>query len=172
MTAPELHPVAHSGRSNCPGPLCRGGWGATKALGPIIGRVFAALTDTEGGVPWSRRGLLRRVADELGDLQRTRAQLRAVEADMVAVLDELRLSRQASVEGPFTVVSLTGEADASCRELETAFAALAAEWPPLLIVDLSGLRFIDSWALHVVLRAARDLRKAGPPWRWRDRRRR
>jgi transposase len=40
----------------------------------------------------SRRGLLRRCADELGDLQRTRAQLRAVEADMVAVLDELGLS--------------------------------------------------------------------------------
>ena len=56
------------------------GWGATKAWGPIAGRVFAALTDTEGVVPWSRRGLLRRVADELGDLQRTRAQLRAVEA--------------------------------------------------------------------------------------------
>ena len=42
---------------------------------------------------WSRRGLLRRCADELGDLQRARAQLRAVEADMVAVLDELGLSR-------------------------------------------------------------------------------
>jgi len=33
----------------------------------------------------SRRGLLRRVADELADLQRTRAHLRRVEADMVAV---------------------------------------------------------------------------------------
>jgi anti-anti-sigma factor len=65
------------------------------------------------------------------------------------------------VEGPFTVVSLAGEADASCRELEAAFAALAAGRPALVIVDLSGLRFMDSWALGVVLGAARDLRKTG-----------
>ena len=62
------------------------GWGGQKAWGPIAARIFAALTSTEGVVAASRRGLLRRVADELGDLQRTRAQLRAVEADMVAVL--------------------------------------------------------------------------------------
>ena len=60
---------------------------------------LAALTDTEGVVAWSRRGLLRRVADELGDLQRTRAQLRAVEADMVAVLGELGLSRLGDIPG-------------------------------------------------------------------------
>ena len=59
------------------------GWGGKKAWGTISGRVFAMLTDTEGAVAWSRRGLLRRVADELGDLQRIRAQLRATEADMV-----------------------------------------------------------------------------------------
>ena len=63
-------------------------WGGQKAHGPIIRRIFTALTDTEGVVVSSRRGPLRRVADELGDLQRTRAQLRATEADMVAVLDE------------------------------------------------------------------------------------
>ena len=79
------------------GAVC--GWGGQKAHGPISGRVFAALTDTEGVVVSSRRGLLRRVADELGDLQRTRAQLRAVEADMVAVLDELGLSRLADIPG-------------------------------------------------------------------------
>ena len=67
-----------------------GEWGARKAWGPICRRIFAALTDTEGVVAWSRRGLLRRVADELGDLQRTRAQLRAVEADMAAVLGGAR----------------------------------------------------------------------------------
>jgi transposase len=50
-------------------------------------------------VAWSRRGLLRRVADELGDLQRTRAQLRAVEADMVLVLGELGLSRLGDIPG-------------------------------------------------------------------------
>jgi hypothetical protein len=46
-----------------------------------------------------RRGLLRRCADELGDLQRTRAQLRAVEADMVAVLAELGLFRLGGIPG-------------------------------------------------------------------------
>jgi hypothetical protein len=59
--------------------------------------VFAALTDTEGVVAFSRRGLLRRCADELGDFKRTRAQLRAVEADMTAVLGELGLSRLADI---------------------------------------------------------------------------
>jgi transposase len=72
-------------------------WGGQKVHGPIIRRIVAALTDTEGVVVSCRRGLLRRVADELGDLQRTRAQLRAVEADMVAVLDELGLSRLADI---------------------------------------------------------------------------
>jgi hypothetical protein len=38
-------------------------WGGTRGWGKIIGRVFAATGDTEGVVAWSRRGLLRRVAD-------------------------------------------------------------------------------------------------------------
>ena len=89
-------------------------WGATKAWGPIAGGVFAALTDTEGVVAWSRRGLLRRVADELGDLQRIRAQLRAVEADMVAVLDELGLARLADIPalsavGAAAILAETGD---------------------------------------------------------------
>jgi len=74
-------------------------WGGKKGWGRICGRVFAALTDTEGVVTWSRRGLLRRVADELGDLARTRAQLRAVAADMVLVLGELGLSRLGDIPG-------------------------------------------------------------------------
>jgi cell wall assembly regulator SMI1 len=74
-------------------------WGGAKGWGKIITRVFAATGDTEGVVTWSRRGLLRRVADELGDLARTRAQLRAVEADMVMVLGELGLSRLGDIPG-------------------------------------------------------------------------
>jgi transposase len=74
-------------------------WGGKKGWGRICGQVFAALTDTEGVVTWSRRGLLRRVADELGDLQRTRAQLRAVAAEMVLVLGELGLSRLGDIPG-------------------------------------------------------------------------
>jgi hypothetical protein len=73
------------------------GWGGKKGWGTICGRIFAVLTSTEGVVVSSRRGLLRRVADELGDLQRVRGQLRAVEADMAAVLDELGLSRLADI---------------------------------------------------------------------------
>jgi len=75
------------------------GWGGKKGWGRICRRVFAALTDTEGVVTWSRRGLLRRCGDELGDLARTRAQLRAVEADMAAVLAELGLSRLGDIPG-------------------------------------------------------------------------
>ncbi|HYA53598.1 MAG TPA: IS110 family transposase, partial [Streptosporangiaceae bacterium] len=74
-------------------------WGGKRAWRPIAVRVFDALTDTEGVVAWSRRGLLRRCADELGDLQRTRAQLRAVEADMVMVLGQLGLSRLGDIPG-------------------------------------------------------------------------
>ena len=75
------------------------GWGGKLARGTICARIFAALTDTEGVVASCRRGLLRRVADELGDLARTRAQLRAVQADMVAVLAELGLSRLGEIPG-------------------------------------------------------------------------
>jgi transposase len=75
------------------------GWGGRRADGRVTRAVFAALADTGGAVGWSRRGLLRRVADELGDLQRTRAQLRAVEADMAAVLGELGLARLADIPG-------------------------------------------------------------------------
>jgi transposase len=90
------------------------GWGGKKAWGSICRRIFAALTDTEGVVAWSRRGLLRRVADELGDLQRIRAQLRAVEADMAGVLDELGLSRLADIPaltavGAAAVLAETGD---------------------------------------------------------------
>jgi len=76
-----------------------GGWGGQRLCGAICGRVFAALADTEGVVVSCRRGLFRRVADELGDLARTRAQLRATEADMVTVLGELGLSRLGDIPG-------------------------------------------------------------------------
>ncbi len=75
------------------------GWGGQRPWGPACARVFAALASTEGVVTWSRRGLLRRCADELGDLQRVRAQLREAEADMVAVLGELGLSRLGDIPG-------------------------------------------------------------------------
>jgi transposase len=90
------------------------GWGGKKVRKTISAQVFAALADTGGVVAWSRRGLLRRVADELGDLQRTRARLRAVEADMVTVLDELGLSRLADIPalsavGAAAILAETGD---------------------------------------------------------------
>ncbi|HLN70166.1 MAG TPA: transposase, partial [Streptosporangiaceae bacterium] len=54
------------------------GWGGQRPAGPVCRAVFAALASTEGVVVSHRRGLLRRCADELGDLRRIRAQLRAV----------------------------------------------------------------------------------------------
>jgi transposase len=75
------------------------GWGGRRISGRVCRAVFAALSDTEGAVLWSRRGLVRRIADELGDLQRTRAQLRTVEADMVVVLGELGLARFGDIPG-------------------------------------------------------------------------
>jgi transposase len=75
------------------------GWGAQRACVRICVRIVAVLTDIEGVVASCRRGLLRRVADELGDLQRARAQLRAVQADMVCVLGELGLSRLGDIPG-------------------------------------------------------------------------
>jgi transposase len=74
-------------------------WGGQRPHGRVCAHMFAALTDTEGVVTWSRRGLLRRTADELGDLSRARAKLRETEAAMVAVLGELGLSRLGDIPG-------------------------------------------------------------------------
>jgi len=82
------------------------GWGGQRPYRPICARIFAALASTEGVVVSCRRGLLRRVADELGDLARTRAQLQAAEAGMRAVLGELGLSRLGDIPG----LSATGAA--------------------------------------------------------------
>jgi transposase len=75
------------------------GWGGKRISGRVCRAVFAALADAEGAVTWSRRGLFRRIADELGDLQRARAQLRTVQTDMVAVLGELGLARLGDIPG-------------------------------------------------------------------------
>jgi transposase len=76
-----------------------GGWGGQRVAGQVCRAVFAALTDTEGVIITHRRGLLRRCAGELDDLQRVRAQLRETEADMAAVLGELGLSRLGDIPG-------------------------------------------------------------------------
>jgi transposase len=80
-----------------------GGWGGQRVAGQVCRAVFAALADTEGVIITHRRGLLRRCAGELDDLQRVRAQLRESEADMAAVLGGLGLSRLGDIPG-LTVV--------------------------------------------------------------------
>jgi transposase len=76
-----------------------GGWGGKRADARVARAVFAVLEDPDA-VGWSRRGLFRRIAGELGDLQRARAQLKVVQADMARVLgQELGLARLGGVPG-------------------------------------------------------------------------
>jgi transposase len=75
------------------------GWGGQRVCGPVCRAVFAALASTEGVVRTHRRGLLRRVAAELGDLQRIRAQQRDTEAAMTAALADLGLARLGGIPG-------------------------------------------------------------------------
>jgi transposase len=81
------------------------GWGLTRPDRRIARKVLE-LADDRDAVPVMRRGLLRRVRDELGDLRRYRRQLAEVEADMRAGLAGLGLSRLGDVPG----LTLTGAA--------------------------------------------------------------
>jgi len=63
---------------------------------------------------------------------------------------------------PYTLVELTGEADVTNSDaLREVLDAEAAKQPRTMIIDLSGLRFMDSSALHVILRANRVLDRQG-----------
>jgi anti-sigma B factor antagonist len=65
-------------------------------------------------------------------------------------------------EGGFrTVVRLVGEADVTTGALGEVLGAEAAKKPRLLLVDMSGLTFIDSAALHEIVRVHRRLRADG-----------
>jgi anti-sigma B factor antagonist len=59
---------------------------------------------------------------------------------------------------PYTLIELTGEADVTNSDL---LEAEVAKQPRTLIIDLSGLRFMDSSALHVLLRANRTMDRQG-----------
>jgi anti-sigma B factor antagonist len=60
-----------------------------------------------------------------------------------------------------TVVRLVGEADVTTPALAEILAAETAKKPRLLLVDISGLTFIDSAALHEIVQAHRKLRADG-----------
>jgi anti-sigma B factor antagonist len=63
---------------------------------------------------------------------------------------------------PYTLVELIGEADVTNAEaLREVLDGEVAKQPRTLIIDLSGLRFMDSSALHVILRANRSMDRLG-----------
>lgn len=77
-------------------------------------------------------------------------------ADLVASATVL-----ASAVGPSRLVELAGEADITSTQLKDVLDAEVAAGPPLLVLDLSRLTFMDSWALHVILAASRKLHGSG-----------
>jgi anti-anti-sigma factor len=63
---------------------------------------------------------------------------------------------------PYTLVAAAGEADITNRDdLRSVLDAEVTQRPATLILDLSGLRFMDSSALHVILQANRALDREG-----------
>ena len=63
---------------------------------------------------------------------------------------------------PYTLVELTGEADVTNSDaLREVLDAEVAKQPRTMIIDMSGLRFMDSSALHVILRANRVMDRQG-----------
>src|ERR1700749_3346399 len=82
---------------------------------------------------------------------------------MITGVTELSVS--VSVEncedGSRTVVRLVGEADVTTPALAEILAAETAKKPRLLLVDISGLTFIDSAALNEIVQAHRKLRADG-----------
>jgi anti-anti-sigma factor len=62
----------------------------------------------------------------------------------------------------YTLVKLSGEADVTnCSALHDVLDGEVARAPRMLIIDLGSLRFMDSSALHVILRTARALDRHG-----------
>ena len=64
-------------------------------------------------------------------------------------------------DGSRAVVRLIGEADVTTPVLGEVLSAEAAKKPHLLLLDMSGLTFIDSAALHEIVRVYRWVRADG-----------
>jgi anti-sigma B factor antagonist len=71
------------------------------------------------------------------------------------------VSTEDGAGGSRTVMRLVGEADVTTRVLTEVLNAEAAKRPRLLLVDVSGLAFIDSAALREIVRAHRRIRADG-----------
>ena len=64
--------------------------------------------------------------------------------------------------GPYTLVEIAGEADVTNTEdLRRQLEAEVSQQPRTLIIDLSGLRFMDSSALHALLGVNRAMDRQG-----------
>ena len=67
-----------------------------------------------------------------------------------------------SAGDPYTLVTLDGEADVTnSAALWEALQGQLASQPRTLVIDLARLRFMDSSALHVILRATRAMDRHG-----------
>jgi len=63
---------------------------------------------------------------------------------------------------PANVLPLEGEIDLHVSpRLERALTSIIKRQPPCVVVDLSGVRFIDSSGLAVLIRALQDVQKYG-----------
>jgi anti-sigma B factor antagonist len=72
----------------------------------------------------------------------------------------LRVGRTS--EGAVTTLTFTGDLDiATLVEAEDAVAAAERDAPDVLVVDLSGLEFLDSSGVRLVLQAEARARTAG-----------
>jgi anti-sigma B factor antagonist len=82
---------------------------------------------------------------------------------MITAVTELSVSVTVEdcEDGSRTVVRLVGEADVTTQALAEVLSTEAAKKPRLLLVDVSGLAFIDSAALHQIVQAHRKLRADG-----------
>jgi anti-sigma B factor antagonist len=86
----------------------------------------------------------------------------------LAVLKPTAMELQTTVRSaespgrPHTVVELSGEADLNdSAALRDLIAAEAGDQTGTLVLDLSGLRFMDSAVLHVILVAGRAMAARG-----------
>jgi anti-anti-sigma factor len=74
------------------------------------------------------------------------------------------LAVERRIAGDMLVFVLLGELDLATRDLlHDALSEIGEEAPRRLVLDLSGLTFIDASGLHLLLSLAQRCRRAGPP---------
>ena len=80
----------------------------------------------------------------------------------MATIPEVEVTLSAARIGDTALLTATGELDLYAADrLRDALAPLVERLPPTLIVDLSGVGFIDSTALGVLVGAAKLFRGGG-----------